>query len=154
MTDLCDRSDWDTFIRWADALGHERLASSPLLLAALIRSLFGQRRFEETASLIRKLDQRGLLRAAMEADPALLATAAWALQADPAEACRLLTATRATTGPTSCGSCSASAPTWSRPSPPLGSDWGDVERIMSWGLLLQGRTSDLRAFIPKDPQVP
>ena len=90
VTELCDRSDWDTFMRWADLLGRERLQSSPRLVAALIRSLFGQRRFEETASLIRKLDQRGLLRAAMEADSALLATAAWALQADPAEACRLL----------------------------------------------------------------
>lgn len=115
VTELCGRSDWDTFIRWADLLGRERLQSSPRLVAALIRSLFGQRRFEETASLIRKLDQSGLLRAAMEADSALLATAAWALQADPAEAC-LSTATRATTGRTSCGSCSASVPTWSRPS--------------------------------------
>ena len=148
---LCDRADWDTFIRWADALGHERLASSPILLSALIRSRFGQRRFGETVALIRKLDQRGLLRSAMEADPALLATAAWALQADTAEARRLLDRYqgdyRSDVMRFMFHVCTDLVPA----SPPLGSDWGDVERIMSWGLLLQGRTSDLRALIPKDP---
>jgi len=154
VTELCGRSDWDTFMRWADLLGRERLQSSPRLVAALIRSLFGQRRFEETASLIRKLDQSGLLRAAMEADSALLATAAWALQADPAEACRLLDRYegdyRADVMRFMFRVCTDLVPTVT----PLGSDWGDVERIMSWGLLLQGRTSDLRAFNPRDPQVP
>jgi LuxR family transcriptional regulator, maltose regulon positive regulatory protein len=151
VTELCDRSDWDTFVRWADLLGHERLQSSPRLVAALIRSLFGRRRFEETATLIRRLDQRGLLRAAMEADPALLATAAWALQADPAEASRLLDRYqgdyRADVVRFMFRACTDLVPAV----PPLGSDWGDVERIMSWGLLLQGRTAELRAFIPKDP---
>ena len=152
VANLCDRSDWDTFLRWADRLGHERLHGSPRLLAALIRSLFGQRRFEETAELIRDLDRRGLLRAAMEADQALLATAAWALQSDPAEARRLLDRYqgdyRADVVRFMLRVCTDLVPAV----PPLGSDWGDVERIMSWGLLLQGRTAELRAFAPKDPE--
>lgn len=152
VSGVCDRSDWDTFIRWADTFGHDRLLGSPVLLSALIRSLFGQRRFEETAAMIRKLDQRGLLRSAMQADPALLATAAWALQADPAEARRLLDRYqgdyRADVVRFMFRACTDLVPA----SPPLGSDWGDVERIMSWGLLLQGRTSELRAFIPKEPR--
>jgi ATP/maltotriose-dependent transcriptional regulator MalT/DNA-binding SARP family transcriptional activator len=151
VADLCERSDWDTFLRWADRLGRDRLNASPRLLAALIRSLFGQRRFEETVELIRTLDRRGLLRAAMEADQALLATAAWALQSDPAEARRLLDRYqgdyRADVVRFMLRVCTDLAPAV----PPLGSDWGDVERIMSWGLLLQGRVNDLGEFVPSDP---
>ena len=151
VADLCDRSDWDTFLRWADRFGRDRLHASPRLLAALIRSLFGHRRFEETVELIRTLDRRGLLRAAMEADQALLATAAWALQSDPAEARRLLDRYqgdyRADVVRFMLRVCTDLAPAV----PPLGSGWGDVERIMSWGLLLQGRVTDLGEFVPGDP---
>lgn len=150
-TELCARSDWTTFLRWAERLGEQRVYASPQLLAALVRSLFGQRRFDETFKLIRALDRRGLLRAAMEADQALLATAAWALQADPAEARRLLDRYqgdyRADVVRFMLDVCTDLSPAV----PPLGTDWGDVERIMSWGLLLQGRIGELSAFAPREP---
>lgn len=151
---LCDRSDWSTLLRWADRLGHERLYSSPVLVAGLVRALFGERRFEECVRLIRRLDRSGRLRGAMEADAALLATAAWALQSDAAESRRLLDRYpgdyRADVVRFMLEVSSDVDPAV----PPLGTDWDDVERIMSWGLFLQGRLSELRKFLPKDPNAP
>lgn len=152
VTILCDRSDWETFLRWADQLGPERIAASPRLTAATVRALFGRRRFAETVDLVRDLDRRGVLREAMEADPALLATAAWALQADPAEARRFLDRYdgdyRADAVRFMLEVCTELTPV----TPPLGTDWGDVERIVTWGLVLQGRIAELRSFIPDHPQ--
>jgi LuxR family maltose regulon positive regulatory protein len=151
---LCARSDWGTFLRWAARLGEQRLHARPRMVAALVRSLFGQRRFDETVELVRSLDRSGRLRAAMEADPALLATAAWALQAHPAEARRFLDRYdgdyRADVVRFMLAVCTDLSPA----TPPLGSDWGDFERIMSWGLLLQGRITELQRFIPTDPDAP
>ncbi|BCO60177.1 hypothetical protein MINTM008_01290 [Mycobacterium intracellulare] len=149
--ELCLRSDWDTFLRWAQRLGQERVQASPQLLAAHVRALFGQRRFDETVTLIRALDRRGLLRAAMEADKALLATAAWALQADPSEARRLLDRYEGDYRADVVLFMLQVSTELSPAVPPLGNDWGDVERIMSWGLLLQGRIGELAAFVPGDP---
>jgi LuxR family transcriptional regulator, maltose regulon positive regulatory protein len=151
--DLCARSDWVTILRWVEELGQDRLAANPLLLAAHVRALFGSRQFEKTVDYIRRLDRQGRLRAATDADHALLATAAWALQADPAEALRLLDrydgdyradVVRYTIGVYTGIDAVV---------PPAGSDWEDVERIMCSGLLLQGRLDELRAFIPRDPTV-
>jgi LuxR family maltose regulon positive regulatory protein len=145
---LYARSDWVTVLQWADRLGEDRLRANPLLLAAQVRALFGERQFEKSVAYIRQLDREGRLRAATDADHALLATAAWALQADPAEAQRLLDRYD--------GDYRADVVRYliqvstgvEATPPPIGSDWADVERIMCWGLYLQGRLGELRKFVP------
>ncbi|KPM54373.1 hypothetical protein CcI49_20130 [Frankia sp. CcI49] len=151
---LLARSDWATFLRWAERIGRDRITTNPRLMAGLIRSLFGQHRFEDTISLIRRLDVTGSLRACTEADPALLATAAWALQSDVAEAHRLLDRYRGDyrsevlrfMTEATCGLRPATPPVWR--------EWGDFERPFSWGLFLQGRTKELRRLAPDDPAAP
>jgi LuxR family maltose regulon positive regulatory protein len=153
VSTLCNRSDWVTILRWIDQLGEDRVTANPLLLAAHVRALFGERQFEKSVDYIRRLDREGRLRAATDADHALVATAAWALQADPYEAQRLLDRYE--------GDYRADAVRYliqvttgvDAATPPIGSDWADVERIMCWGLFLQGRLSELRKFAPKDPDV-
>lgn len=154
VTGLCGRADWETFLRWAEQLGEQRIHHHPLLLSGLVRSLFGHRCFEESLELVRRLDRLGTLRSAMEADPALLATAAWAVQSEPGEARRLLERYdgdhRATVVDFMLRVCTDVVPA----TPPLGDDWADIERILSWGLLLQGRIAELTKLVPADPAAP
>ncbi|MHC1563605.1 BTAD domain-containing putative transcriptional regulator [Actinomycetospora sp. C-140] len=151
---LCERADWATFTRWSDRLGPDRIERHPVLLAATVRAMFGCRRFEETIETVRLLDRSGTLRAATEADPALLAVAAWALQARPAEARSLLQRYqgdfRADVVAYMVEVCGDVVPA----TPRLGTDWADVERVMTWTLFLQGRVGDLRKYIPDDLHVP
>lgn len=151
---VCGRSDWSTFLRWADQLGEEAMMDTPRLTAGMVRALFGSRRFEECLTLIRRLDQSGRLRKAMEADSALLATAAWALQTNPAEAMRLLDRYPGDYRAEVVRYMLQVSAEVTPAVPPLGTEWGDVERIMSWGLFLQGRFSEMRDLLPSDPKAP
>lgn len=145
---LYNRGDWVTLQRWLDAFGEEAVRERPLLLAAQIRSLYGLRRFDSVDALIRHLDRFGLLRAATEADKGLLATAAWALQIDPVEAKRLL-AKYAGDYRADAVRFMLEVMTGVDPvAPPQISDWNDLDRPMTWGLVLQGRFTDLARLIP------
>ncbi len=153
---LYARTDWPVIRRWLDAFGDERVSGSPALTGAKIRTVHGMREFDYARQLIRKLDREGRLRVIIEQDQSLLATLAWALQAHPHEALRLLdkyegdtranvvrymievtTATRPITPPDSPGLVPA-----------------DVERQLSWGLFLQGRLGELAMMSPADDDSP
>jgi LuxR family maltose regulon positive regulatory protein len=153
---LYSRTDWPVIRRWLDAFGEERVSANPALTSARIRTVHGMREFECARLMIRKLDREGRLRVVIEEDQSLLATVAWALQAHPYEALRLLdkyegdtranvvrymievtTATRPITPPDSPGLVPA-----------------DVERQMSWGLFLQGRLGELAIMNPADDDSP
>jgi LuxR family maltose regulon positive regulatory protein len=145
---LFNRADWPVVDRWLEAFGEDHVLSNPALLGARIRAGHGLRDFERTGALIRRLDREGRLRAVVEADPSLLATAAWELQSRPQEALSLLDKYigdhRAHVVrymiQTSIGT---------RPAmPPLVQDFADVERLMSWGLFVQGRLGDLARLTP------
>lgn len=151
---LYDRADWPVLLRWAEMLGEERVHERPLLLASYIRALHGARRFEEVERLIRRLDQTGTLRAATEADPGLIATVAWAMQAETSTAMSLLDRYdgdyRAAVVRFMLDAVTSRQPAL----PPQGNSWGDVERLVSWGLLIQGRLSALGEMAPDDPTAP
>jgi ATP/maltotriose-dependent transcriptional regulator MalT/DNA-binding SARP family transcriptional activator len=140
---------WAALIRWADALGEERVDQRPMLLAARIRALGGARRYEEAAQLVERADRLGQLRRATACDSGLLATIGALLLSRPALAMRYLDkyagdfrveAVRYTVG--AVGGVGAVVP------PPGGRNWDDVGSIMTWGLLWQGRLAELLRLVP------
>ncbi|WP_155355141.1 BTAD domain-containing putative transcriptional regulator [Acrocarpospora macrocephala] len=147
---LYGRADWPTLHRWVEVLGPDIVLANPLLLAASIRALHGTRRFEHVIDLIRRLDQRGGLREATDADPGLLATVAWAMQAEPRVAQRLLRKYRGDYRAEAVSFMLDAATGVTPAAPVLGSDWADVERHITWGLILQGRLSELDRLVPQD----
>jgi DNA-binding SARP family transcriptional activator len=148
---LAARSDWPRVMRWLDAFGEPVIYSDPRLIAAYVRGVHGTRDFEDARTLVRKLDREGRLRAAVESDPALLATAAWALQADPPDALRLLDKyqgdARADVVRYTLEATVGTLPI----APPNAQDPGDVQRLLSWGMFLQGRLSEIARMVsPED----
>jgi LuxR family transcriptional regulator, maltose regulon positive regulatory protein len=154
LVDLYARADWTTLRRWLGDLGDDIVAGRPSLLAARIRALLGVGDFQGARQLVRQLDRRGELRAVTEADPGALAIAAMTLLPSPGEARRLLAhyegdhradAVRYLIEVTT-GSDTAE--------PPLSGGWEEVERPITWGLILQGRFDDVVAQLPEDPHRP
>jgi DNA-binding SARP family transcriptional activator len=145
-------ADWPVIMRWLDAFGESRVYSDPQLIGAYVRAVHGVREFERARTLVRRLDREGRLRAAIELDPALLATAAWAVQARPQEALSLLDKYE--------GDARADVVRYmievtiaARPVPPPDArDLPDVERLLSWGLFLQGRLGELARMGPVDDE--
>ena len=136
----------------AGAFGEDRVYADPSLIGASVRAVFGIREFERARTVIRKLDREGRLRAAIEQDPSLLATAAWAMQARPQEALGLLDKydgdARADVVRYMIDVTIATRPI----TPPDSQDLADVERQLSWGLFLQGRLGELARMSPADEQ--
>jgi LuxR family maltose regulon positive regulatory protein len=147
---LFEDADWAVVMRWLDRFGEARVHSDPQLIGAYVRAVHGVREFERARTLVRRLDREGRLRAAIELDPALLATAAWAMQARPQEALSLLDKYE--------GDARADVVRYmievtiaTRPVPPPDArDLPDVERLLSWGLFLQGRLGELARMGPAD----
>jgi len=143
-------ADWPVVMRWLDRFGEPRVLADPQLIGAYVRAVHGVREFERARNLVRRLDREGRLRAAIELDPALLATAAWAMQARPADALSLLDKYE--------GDARADVVRYmievtvaTRPVPPPDArDLPDVERLLSWGLFLQGRLGELARMGPAD----
>jgi ATP/maltotriose-dependent transcriptional regulator MalT/DNA-binding SARP family transcriptional activator len=149
------RSDWLVIMRWLDAFGDERINSDPRLIGAQVRAVHGIREFDRARSLIRKLNREGRLRAAIEFDPSLLATAAWAMQAHPQEALGLLDKYE--------GDARSEVVRYmievtiaTRPvtPPDVHGELLDVERLLSWGLFLQGRFGELARLNTLDEESP
>jgi len=137
------RADWPVVMRWLETFGDERVYDDPVLIGACIRGVHGIREFDRARSLIRKMDREGRLRAAIELDPTLLATAAWAMQAQPQEALALLDK-YVGDGRADVVRYMIEVTIATRPiMPPDFRDLADVERQMSWGLFLQGRLGEL-----------
>jgi DNA-binding SARP family transcriptional activator len=106
------------------------------------------RRFEQTIVLIRRADQRGWLRSATDADSGLLATIGWALQGDASEALRYLDKYEGDYRVEAVRFMLAATTSLTPAVPPLGAGWDDVERLVSWGLLWQGRLDELIRMAP------
>lgn len=154
LPDLYERSDWITVARWLDRFGEEYVTTRPLLVAARVRSMFGLRQFDEVVAVIRRYDQRGRLRDATDADRGLLATVGWALQADASEAKRYLARYEGDYRVDSVRYM-LDALTGLEPAvPPIDAGGDDVERLVSWGLLWQGRLAELLRMAPTTEDLP
>src|SRR5260370_42309185 len=119
-------------------------------MGACVHAVHGVREVARARTLVRKPDRAGRLRAGSELGPALLATAAWAMQSRPQEALSLLDKYE--------GDARADVVRYmievtiaTRPVPPPDArDLPDVERLLSWGLFLQGRLGGPTRMGPVD----
>lgn len=151
---LVDRCDWDTLLRWADAVGRDRLYRSPALLCAVIPALRSARRIDEAQALIRELHADGQLTDVLAADDRVITHVAWSMLWSPREGLAMLdrydAQGRATGARYMLEVTSGSEPV----DPPRGVRWTDVDRLVSWGLMVQGRLDDLVAMQPTEDQWP
>lgn len=151
---LYARADWPLVLTWLDAFGGDRIDRQPVLQGAKIRALYGSRRVPEAQALIRWLHERGRLEAVAAADPGVVAYSGWALQWRPAEALELIRQYpgdfRAEAVRYELEAVSGRQPV----TPPGGAEWSDMERIVSWGMLVQGRLSELIRMLPAEEDWP
>src|SRR5262249_19078087 len=139
---LIGRGDSAAMMRWIDALGPDRVTTSAALLAMQVRGLRGARRFTGVSGLARQLEETGRLAEVVKADPGVVAHLGWAMQWQPFEAMRLLDRYgdyRATGVRYFLGAVSEDDPVL----PPRGAPRGEVDRLVSWGLMIQGRLDEL-----------
>ncbi|HEV7886116.1 MAG TPA: BTAD domain-containing putative transcriptional regulator [Acidimicrobiales bacterium] len=151
---LIQRGDWQCMLRWADVLGAERINSRPALVAMHIRGLRGGRHLTAAAQLVRELDKGGRMRAVADADPGVMSHVGWAMQWHPLEGVKLLEkygvdyrvmGVRYFLGVVSQDDVVL---------PPRGSTWVEADRLISWGLMLQGRLDELVGMLPGEDQWP
>jgi LuxR family transcriptional regulator, maltose regulon positive regulatory protein len=148
VSELCERADWRVLDRWLCAFGESRIASAPGLRGAQIRSYVGQRRLTEASNIIRRLIADGTLQEVARHDPGVMAYVGWTFQWQPRFALDVMRIDK--------GDYRADAVRYElrvlsgreAVEPPSADDWSDMERIMSWGLLLQGRLDALARMLP------
>ncbi len=151
---LMARADWALILRWFAAFGDDRVAAHPVLMGAYIRCLYGTRRIAELNELIHSLHRSGEMVKVAKADPGVVAHLGWALQWRPAEALQMLDTYQGdfrTDGvryelQAISGRNPVAAPAETR--------WSDMERVVSWGLLVQGRLDELISMLPGDEEWP
>lgn len=145
---VCQRADWRLLARWMDAIGLDLVAASPRLTGARLRSLVGRRRLDEARDLIRALVLDGSISTIANEDPGVTAYIGWSLQWFPHEALSIMERLpgdfRAEAVRFELGAISGRDPVEA----PWGEDWSDVERLISWGLLVQGRLAPLLELLP------
>ena len=151
---LVDRCDWDTVLRWADAVGHERLHRSPALLSTVIPALRSARRIDEAQALIRELHGTGRLAEVTAGDDRVITHVAWSMLWRPREGLDLLDRYDAAGGAAGARFMLEVTSGTGPVDPPRGVRWTDVDRLVSWGLMVQGRLDDLVAMLPSEDQWP
>lgn len=151
---VTDRGDWETLLRWIDPFTVEHVRSRPGLLAAQLKALRGARRLAEARALTRELEACGRLDAVIAAEPGVVAHIAWSMLWKPAEAMELLD--RYDGGPEGAGvRYLLETTTLHEPAAaPPGGLCAETERVVSWGLMVQGRLAQLVAMLPDEEQWP
>lgn len=149
VRDLLEGAEWSTLGRWLRELGDSRVEASPILQGALIRFLYATREFVRARDVVRRLTAEGTMNEIVAADPSVVAYLGLVHHWEPRQAITILNRHP--------GDFRAEALwyelhvlTSDQPAtPPTGVEWSDMERIMSWGLLLQGRLDQLLEMLPK-----
>ena len=151
---LIQRGDWQTMLRWVEQMGAERVDARPVLVAMHIRGLRGARHLNQASALARALDESGRMRAVADADPGVMSHVGWAMQWHPLEGIKLLEkyggdyrvmGVRYFLGVVAQNDVVL---------PPRGTAWVEADRLISWGLMLQGRLDELVGMLPGEEQWP
>lgn len=135
---------WTDVAGWMHAVGEDALLASDVLAGTVIRVLHHDRRIDEATSLILKLRDDARMKAILAADPALLPVVLWSLHRRPDDAFGFIRMARgggyridaigymlAATGGTT--------PT----EPPIAATWGEMATIVHWGMIWQGRLTEV-----------
>ncbi|WP_319449736.1 MULTISPECIES: hypothetical protein [unclassified Mycobacterium] len=151
---LCDRGDWALLLTWLDGIGPEIVDVDARLLGAKVRALTHGRRLPEAQTLIRNAHERGAIARVAEVDAGVMAHIGWAFMCRPDEGISIIDHYpqdhRAAAVRYTLQVLSSREPL----SPPPGQDFGDVDRILTWGLFVQGRLDTLAEMVPTSEQWP
>jgi DNA-binding SARP family transcriptional activator len=151
---LCDRGDWSLLCNWLERLGPKVVDANPRLLGAKIRALTHGRRLPEAQTLIRDAHRLGMIGAVAEVDAGVVAHVGWAFMCRPDEGISVIDSYpqdhRAAAVRYTLQVLSGHEPA----APPPGREFGDVERVMTWGLFVQGRLDTLADLVPSPDRWP
>jgi len=150
---LVRRGDWETYLRWIDAL-EITVEDHPLLVGGYIKSLRGTRHLHRARAFIRALHSTDKLREILEVDPTLIAHIGWCMNTEPKEALDLLNGYDSKNYASDVRYFLDVTTTGSPVSAPLREKSADTDRLMSWGYLLQGRLKNLVAMLPNTDEWP
>jgi ATP/maltotriose-dependent transcriptional regulator MalT/DNA-binding SARP family transcriptional activator len=154
VASLCDRGDWSLLLNWLERLGPELVDADPRLLGAKVRALTHGRRLPEAQTLIRAAHHRGAIARVAEVDAGVMAHVGWAFLCRPDEGLSIIdqypqdhrtAAVRYTLQVLSSRELVV---------PPPGHDFEDVDRILTWGLFIQGRLDALTEMVPTSDHWP
>ena len=151
---LCDRGDWPLLLSWLEQLGPGIVDSNPRLLGAKVRALTHGRRLPEAQTLIRNAHEDGAIAAAAEVDPGVIAHVGWAFMCRPSEGLTIIDQYpqdhRAAAVRYTLHVLSGREPA----APPPGRNFDDVDRILTWGLFVQGCLDSLSQMVPTSDHWP
>jgi LuxR family maltose regulon positive regulatory protein len=150
VVQLCERADWRTVDRWLSTFDDRQIMQLPRLRGAQLRSHVGMRRLPEAQALVRRLVAEETLSVVAQADPGVMSYVGWAHQWQPALALELMSSYDGDFRVDACKYHFEAVSARDPVSPPTGDEWLDAERLMSWGLLVQGRLDALMQMLP-DP---
>ena len=144
------RAEWHVIRGWLDEIGDVEVGRHPLLLSAHVRSLYGLRRFAEARAIVRRLSEENRLDDVAVADPGVVPYLGLVFHWQPRDALDLVNQ-HVGDFRTEVVRYELEVLSGSRPvTPPTGVDWSDMERVMSYGLLMQGRLDQLLEMLPSD----
>jgi LuxR family maltose regulon positive regulatory protein len=147
---LFERAEWQLIRGWLDEIGDAEVARRPLLTSAHVRSLYGLSEFAEARAVVRCLSNDNRLGDVVAADPGVVPYLGLVYHWQPRDALDLVNQHE--------GDFRAEALRYELEvlsgrasiTPPTGVDWSDMERPMSYGLLMQGRLDQLLEMLPSD----
>ena len=146
---LLQRQDWVTWLRWAEAIGTDRVEADLRLVPAHIMSLRGARRLQEVRALVGRLEESGQLDAVLAADDRVLTHLAWSMAWTPDRALDLLD--RYGSIRSSGARYFFNVMTSRDPVAPVhGASWSESDRMVSWALMVQGRLDELVEMLPAE----
>jgi LuxR family transcriptional regulator, maltose regulon positive regulatory protein len=151
---LIGHGDWEVLLRWIERFGRQRVEANAILLGAELAALRGARRLHECRARIQELEVEGRLAEVLDADPRILTHAAWAMLKRPTDGLALLDRYD---GDRRAGGVRFLLEVLSGTSPvvpPRGQPWDENDRLVSWGLMVQGRIDDLVGMLPSADQWP
>lgn len=151
---VMDRGDWPTFLRWVEALTFRRVEGNVRLIGAYLRSLRGVRRLAEARSFALDLHSSGRLKDVVAADQGVISHIAWSMLWQPVEALDLLDHYD---GGSQADGVRYLLEVTSREGPPRGPTGAlsaETERLVSWGLMVQGRLEELVEMLPNEARWP
>ncbi len=140
---LAARGAWTQLTTWLEVLGESAVSASAALTAARIRALHATRQIDTAQQLVRQLDAAGTLAEIVSADSSVVFTIGKIFQWLPEEGLRLMGTMPADKRAAGCRFALEVASSDQPAEPPAPTDWGECERMVSWGLLLQGRLDEL-----------
>ncbi|MQY31589.1 bacterial transcriptional activator domain-containing protein [Nocardia aurantia] len=137
----------DRVERWSASIGESRLLTSDLLTACVLRALHARRGFDRAVPLIHQLEADGRMDDVVAADPGIVGVVLWTLHSRPVEAEHYVRDHRDDHGADAVRFMLAATSGTEPALPPLATSWGNLAKVVHWGMLWQGRCDDIVAAL-------